>query len=296
MVNAVGTVAVYSSEKCGNLLTKYISRGDSLSADTVSLFTNPIYTQSTTQNIFSHPFINSSTRASIPSQQNIGLSTDIPLTSNFLGFDFFSPVVDFFSGLWSGTQQIFTTQIPRIFSSVGQSANRAVTVAKNTASSVKQSVTKSVTQVARTAKREVGRIYRSITEAGYDAQLGAKIAEDARRNACRYSKHQCAHYVGNVFDRLGIRWTRENSAADLPRQIIKNPNFREVPIDTVDLSNLPKGCVVVYPRRSAGYSPKHGHVEISIGGGMAASDFINKKIKYAPDARVFVPTSGKQSA
>ncbi len=280
MVCSVSTVSAYATEKCGNLLTRYFSSGTNCSADSVSLFGTTFSQPTVSQNIFYHPFVNHSS--------NFSAQTNLPDISSYiqpLDFNLFSPITNLFSKFLPESQNIFTTKVSTVASGRAQSAQKK-------APQVLRSSNRSFT----TVKPKSGKTYASVSEAGYNSNLGAKIAADAKSHACRRSQHKCAHYVGNVFDRLGISWTREGSAADLPRQIVKNKNFREVSINSVDLRNLPAGCVIVYPRRAAGYSSEHGHVEISLGNGTAASDFVNSNIKYASNARVFVPVSSSRLA
>ena len=68
-----------------------------------------------------------------------------------------------------------------------------------------------------------------------------------------------------------------------------NKNFKEINVAPNDLNKLPAGCVIVYNKGAAGYSSQYGHVEITLGNGNAASDFVNHNIRPSEDVTVFIP-------
>lgn len=130
----------------------------------------------------------------------------------------------------------------------------------------------------------------SVSAAGYNPMLGKKLAQEVASHVEPRSTGFCSRYVSNAMARLGIAGKREH-AYKMISSLRQNPHFREVDASSVDLKKLPAGCVVVYPQKSAGYSSKYGHIEITLGNGTAASDFINKKVKSSPDMKIFVPVS-----
>jgi len=132
--------------------------------------------------------------------------------------------------------------------------------------------------------------YSSLTAAGYNATLAARLAQDVASNARRKSIGYCARYVSDSLERLGLL-TKRGDAWQLKNILRKNPHFKEVDVSSVDVRKLPAGCILVYDRRAAGYSSEHGHVEVTLGNGKAASDFINRNIRVTPNMSVFVPVS-----
>ena len=74
----------------------------------------------------------------------------------------------------------------------------------------------------------------------------------------------------------------------MPSILRNNKNFKEIPVDTVNVKDLPAGCVLVYDKGSQGYSRKYGHTEITTGDGRAVSDGITKNLYKKPSA-IFMP-------
>lgn len=132
--------------------------------------------------------------------------------------------------------------------------------------------------------------YRSLLDAGYDSRLGARLARDVASHAQSHSTGYCARYVSNALARLGLSSSR-GDAWQLKYSLRKNPNFKEVDVASVDVKKLPAGCILVYDKGAANYSSKYGHVEVTLGNGKAASDFVNSNIKKSSNMSVFVPVS-----
>lgn len=132
--------------------------------------------------------------------------------------------------------------------------------------------------------------FKSLKDAGYNQTLAKKLAQDAVSHAESHSTGYCAKYVSNAMARLGIAGKR-GDAWELRDSLRNNPHFKEIDINSVDVTKLPAGCVLVYQRGAAGYSNAYGHVEITLGNGKAASDFVNNNIKKSSNMSVFVPVS-----
>ena len=80
------------------------------------------------------------------------------------------------------------------------------------------------------------------------------------------------------------------SAYQMGGVLAKNKDFQEITINNEnDLKKLPAGCIVVYDRGAAGYSSKHGHIEVTLGDGTACSDGRTYNMRYDQNMRVFVP-------
>lgn len=129
-----------------------------------------------------------------------------------------------------------------------------------------------------------------LKDINYDGKQGAKVASYVLSHAGSESKHECAKYVNNAYQYTGLpigrgdAWTKE---ADLRN----NKRFKEITVTKEELATLPAGCALVYPRGVAGYSSRDGHIEITLGDGRAASDFVNNNPKYDPQMKVFVPVA-----
>lgn len=132
--------------------------------------------------------------------------------------------------------------------------------------------------------------YTSLEYAGYNKELAEKLAEETASHVESEPTGFCAKYVSNAMERLGIVGKR-GDAYELRDSLRNNPHFKEIDASTVDVKNLPAGCVLVYQKGDAGYSSKYGHVEVTLGNGTAASDFINNNIKQSSNMSIFVPVS-----
>ena len=130
----------------------------------------------------------------------------------------------------------------------------------------------------------------SLSDVNYDANAAKKLAQNATSHAGARSQKRCAEFVSDAIEASGISITRGH-AYQMENNLRNNPNFKEVKVSQNELASLPAGCILVYPRGSAGYSSQYGHIEITLGDGKAASDFVNTNPKYSSDMKVFVPVS-----
>jgi len=128
-----------------------------------------------------------------------------------------------------------------------------------------------------------------LAEINYNSQKANKLASTADKNALGGSIGYCAKYVKNAISKSGLGSYEYGHAYAVADTLGRNNNFKEINISGRDLKNLPAGCVIVYNKGDAGYSSSYGHVEITLGSGKAASDFVNGNIKSSDKARVFVP-------
>ena len=132
--------------------------------------------------------------------------------------------------------------------------------------------------------------YTSLKDAGYNSELAQKLAKEVASHVESGSTGFCSRYVSDAMARLGIAGAR-GDAWELKSSLRNNPHFKEIDPSSVDVAKLPAGCVLVYPRGDAGYSNDFGHVEITLGDGTAASDFINRNVKQSQNMSIFVPVS-----
>jgi len=128
-----------------------------------------------------------------------------------------------------------------------------------------------------------------LAEINYNSQKANKLALTADKNALGGSIGYCAKYVKNAIKKSGLGAYEFGHAYAVADTLGRNNNFKEINVSGKDLKNLPAGCVIVYNKGDAGYNKSYGHVEITLGNGKAASDFVNRNIKSSDKARVFVP-------
>ncbi len=125
-----------------------------------------------------------------------------------------------------------------------------------------------------------------LEESGYDKEKGGALAKDVANNAVGFTGY-CAKYVRQALDRTGLGTGERGNGYEYASILSRNPNFKEVSTDNLNLSSLPAGCILVYDRGVSGYSSNAGHVEVTLGNGQAVSDGVTNHIKDG--ARVFIP-------
>ena len=139
-----------------------------------------------------------------------------------------------------------------------------------------------------------GRIGQMLKEAGYDEEKGHRLTQAAKKRAKEGNwTGYCARHVRLSFEETGLASGEGNRHAyQYANTLSHNKNFREISVANLskeDLKELSKydGIVYVYDRKVAKYSPKSGHIEISLGNGTNGSDGITHYIRQG--ARVFIP-------
>lgn len=121
----------------------------------------------------------------------------------------------------------------------------------------------------------------------YNANAGERLARYALQHAKSKPTHNCATYVKTAIEKVGLGAYETGDAYKTTSILRKNSNFKEISPSSVDVKDLPAGCVIVFNRGTYTYSKKCGHVEITTGDGRAVSDFVNRDLKK-PSA-IFVP-------
>lgn len=122
----------------------------------------------------------------------------------------------------------------------------------------------------------------------YNQQKAQQIAQNVLANAGSQSQSRCAEYVSDALENAGLHFSRGH-AYQMENNLRNSKDFKEVSITKDQLASLPAGCIIVYPQGAAGYSSKYGHIEITLGDGRTASDFVNSNPKYSDQMKVFVP-------
>lgn len=123
---------------------------------------------------------------------------------------------------------------------------------------------------------------------GYCVDAGVKLAKTAASAVVGWIS-KCAKYVKNAIARAGLGKYQQGHAYQTADILRKNPKFKEISPDGVNLKTLPAGCVLVYDRGKSGYSSRYGHTEITTGQGTAVSDGVTHNIRK-PTA-IFIPVS-----
>ena len=130
--------------------------------------------------------------------------------------------------------------------------------------------------------------YESITKF-YNAQKGQNLSQRALSDANSNSLGRCAAYVKDAIANCNMGSYEQGHGYQVAGILKNNKNFKEINVAPNDLNKLPAGCVIVYNKGADGYSSQYGHVEITLGNGNAASDFVNHNIRPSEDVTVFIP-------
>lgn len=124
----------------------------------------------------------------------------------------------------------------------------------------------------------------------YNKKNGEKLAQRVLDGLpANKTKPLCAKYVKEAIRDVGLGPYINGDGYYCQYILRANPNFKEINVKGKELSSLPAGCVIVYDKGDAGYSPEYGHVEITLGDGRACSYIITNHIKPSDNAHVFIP-------
>lgn len=123
----------------------------------------------------------------------------------------------------------------------------------------------------------------------YNPNKGLSLAKSVLSNVHNRSTGYCARYVKTAVSQSGLGAYESGHAYQLVDSFENNKNFKEISINPKDLTKLPAGCIIVYDKGAAGYSKNYGHIEVTLGNGKAASDFITNNIRQSNNINVFVP-------
>jgi len=116
------------------------------------------------------------------------------------------------------------------------------------------------------------------------------LAKVARQVASRMnSSGWCAKGVFNALEQAGLGIRRSPSAYMAANTLAHDKRFREVHLTDAQIRKLPPGAIIVSgPREGgSGWNP-HGHIAITLGNGMEASDHI-ARLSLHGTQRVFLP-------
>lgn len=124
---------------------------------------------------------------------------------------------------------------------------------------------------------------------GYNAAAGSRLANYAMNHRAGFTGY-CAKYVKNAIAATGLGRYERGHAYQMASILRRNKNFREISPNSVNVNNLPAGCILVYGRGVSGYSSQYGHVEITTGDGRAVSDGVTDSLRSRPTA-IFMPVA-----
>lgn len=245
-----------------------------------------------------------------PSLNSSAYSTDIPLFSSDNSFNqMFSNNTDMFDyqmpALNTGMDYNFMPQnnsfnftMPNIDFSQFNIGNMFGSSNINTSAFVNQfynNFTASLSQKNKNWMEQINNMFTmfgpqaaNLNNVTYNQQKAQQIASNALTRAGSHSTKQCAKYVNDAMEYAGLDFSRGH-AYQMIDNLRNSKDFKEVSITKDQLASLPAGCILVYPRGAAGYSSEYGHIEITLGDGRAASDFVNSNPKYSNQMKVFVP-------
>jgi len=99
-------------------------------------------------------------------------------------------------------------------------------------------------------------------------------------------------YVKASIRDAGLGSYKNGHAYQMTGILRSNPNFKEISPSSVNVKDLPSGCILVYNRGAQDYSAEYGHTEITTGDGRAVSDGITDNLYKEPSA-IFVPVSSQ---
>jgi hypothetical protein len=119
-----------------------------------------------------------------------------------------------------------------------------------------------------------------------------------------YSTGHCWAFVKGALDRAGLAWTRlqagpcagafHMSAYAFKCNADANPTMlRQIGLQRIDVptTQAPRGAIIGWNRGCLGYHSVHGHIEISMGNGIACSDYCGRIRGNASCASVYVPVN-----
>lgn len=104
----------------------------------------------------------------------------------------------------------------------------------------------------------------------------------------------CARGVNDTLQAVGLSEgeIRSASAYQCADKLANSSKFKEVTISKSDLKNLPAGCIICWGRDN---EHKDGHIAVSLGNGLEASDHISNMVDLGTTFRVFVPVQNSLS-
>lgn len=131
--------------------------------------------------------------------------------------------------------------------------------------------------------------YKTFKFSEYNAEKGEKLAKEVTKGLSSAKTGYCAMAVKKGIVKAGLGSYESGHAYQMTEILRKNNNFKEVSPSSVDIKNLPAGCILVYGKNNnSGYSKTYGHVEVTRGDTTAASFCVTNNIRPNPEA-VFIP-------
>lgn len=115
-----------------------------------------------------------------------------------------------------------------------------------------------------------------------------RLAQAARRQAqLMNTRGWCARGVNRAMRAAGLATSPLPSAYMYAKRLEGDRRFREIKnVSDAQVKKLPPGAIVVFD--ASGGRTKHGHIMVTLGGGLEASDHVTRINPYGRQ-RVFVP-------
>jgi len=123
------------------------------------------------------------------------------------------------------------------------------------------------------------------TKTGPMAQRLANAARSMAQSMNTYG--WCAKGVNRAMAAAGLYTSPLPSAYMYAARLAGDPRYREIRVPDSQLRSLPAGAVIVSAAYNSPGNP-HGHIEVSLGNGMGASDHISPIATHGTQ-RVFIP-------
>jgi hypothetical protein len=124
--------------------------------------------------------------------------------------------------------------------------------------------------------------------------VGYKIAVSAKTVAGKMNTSgECYTGVATALEKSTGTTLYGKSAYMAADQLAKNSKFKQVKVDSNELTKLPPGAVVVWGKTAK--SP-NGHISVALGNGLEASDHIQKQIQALrgyTNYKVFLPIAAE---
>ncbi|MFY0524712.1 LysM peptidoglycan-binding domain-containing protein [Archangium gephyra] len=138
---------------------------------------------------------------------------------------------------------------------------------------------------SRPAPSGPGQVSNSPGQFGSRAQHLANVARGVASQM--NTRGWCARGVFNSLQAAGMAIPRSPSAYMAAATLARDPRFREVNLSDAQIRALPPGAIVVSGAYNSPGNP-HGHIAVTLGNGMEASDHIARIATHGTQ-RVFIP-------
>ncbi len=185
--------------------------------------------------------------------------------------------------------QLFTPSLPTYSSGTSSACGNLLSFlnsSRTSSSSSSSSSTSSYSSGQRSYNTDTN--LPTLRAVGYNTEKAQRLAKAIGKEAKEGGfDGRCAAHVKTAIQNAGLGDYVSGHAYQMDTILEKNPNFKQISAEGVDLKKLPAGCILVYERGVSRYSSQYGHVEITFGNGTAGSGGITHNLRAG--AKIFVP-------